>query len=184
MQQVHNFETTAEAYDSVQVGETDAGSEVNAGDILVIAAEGVVGVADTWPVAVTQANGALHQRDPNFSWERLAADIGVEAECFDAAIEHAQSLGFAIDGEIESQKTRIGAIDSGSDGEDLYYLFDTGACEIGRDVCATDVYREAAGGFFFNGGIGRKFCNSLTVQASPEGQTDRWLVVAHIHWDC
>ena len=56
----HYFSNSNEAYDACQVGETDAGVEVNAGDILIIPTEKVVGVCDTWPFAVTKECGSLH----------------------------------------------------------------------------------------------------------------------------
>jgi hypothetical protein len=55
MTAVHKFGSTGEAYDACQC---DDGIED--GDVLVIEKEGVVGVADTWPVAVTAKSGALH----------------------------------------------------------------------------------------------------------------------------
>ena len=51
----HQFDTTGEAYDATQCFE-----EIKTGDILVIESERVVGIADTWPVAVTKERGHLH----------------------------------------------------------------------------------------------------------------------------
>ena len=59
----HYFSNSNEAYDACQVGETDADIEVNVGDILIIPSEMVVGVCDTWPIAVTPVHGALHKVD-------------------------------------------------------------------------------------------------------------------------
>jgi hypothetical protein len=55
MTAVHYFESTGEAYDACQCDEN-----IKNGDVLVIESEGVVGVADTWPFAITEAHGALH----------------------------------------------------------------------------------------------------------------------------
>lgn len=53
---VHTFTSTGDAYDETQCNENIAN-----GDILVIESEGVVGIADTWPFAITQALGQLHR---------------------------------------------------------------------------------------------------------------------------
>ena len=53
---IHKFESTKEAYDACQWDE-----DIKRGDLLVIESEGVVGVADTWPYAITEAHGELHQ---------------------------------------------------------------------------------------------------------------------------
>lgn len=55
----HQFSSTGEAYDACQCDE-----DIQDGDILVIESEGVIGVADTWPVAVTAEHGSLHSFDP------------------------------------------------------------------------------------------------------------------------
>lgn len=60
---MHKFPTTSDAYDDTQCGVTyEDGSqiEVKNGDLLLIDAEKVVGVTDTWPFAVTVAHGQLH----------------------------------------------------------------------------------------------------------------------------
>jgi hypothetical protein len=51
----HFFETTAAAYDACQCD-----SSLKDGDILIIQSERVVGVVDTWPMAVTVDHGKLH----------------------------------------------------------------------------------------------------------------------------
>ena len=53
---IHKFESTREAYDACQCDE-----DIKRGDLLVIESEGVVGVADTWPYAITEECGDLHQ---------------------------------------------------------------------------------------------------------------------------
>lgn len=52
---VHRFDSTGEAYDATQCDEN-----IQRGDILLIESERVVGVADTWPFAVTPTHGHLH----------------------------------------------------------------------------------------------------------------------------
>lgn len=56
----HYFESSAEAYDATQIGESDRGDRVEFGDILIIPSEKIVGVCDTWPFAVTKECGSLH----------------------------------------------------------------------------------------------------------------------------
>jgi hypothetical protein len=53
--QVHHFASTGEAYDATQCDEN-----IKNGDVLVIASERVVGIADTWPFAITKEFGKLH----------------------------------------------------------------------------------------------------------------------------
>lgn len=52
---IHVFSSTGAAYDACQCD-----AEIKDGDILVIPSEGVVGIADTWPFAITAKRGALH----------------------------------------------------------------------------------------------------------------------------
>lgn len=52
---VHEFASTGDAYDACQCDEN-----IKQGDTLVIKAEKIVGVADTWPFAVTADHGQLH----------------------------------------------------------------------------------------------------------------------------
>lgn len=59
----HHFHTSGDAYDACQTGihyAFDGEYPVATGDILVIDSEKVVGIADTWPVAVTKERGHLH----------------------------------------------------------------------------------------------------------------------------
>jgi hypothetical protein len=69
--QVHQFESTVDAYDAVNVGDWDFDGvrlPVNDGDVLVVASEGVIGFAcGAWPVAVVypgwmpDANGSVDE---------------------------------------------------------------------------------------------------------------------------
>lgn len=54
MPEKHVFESTREAYDWVNVGEhPETGEPIRAGDVLIVASEGVIGFAcEAWPVAV------------------------------------------------------------------------------------------------------------------------------------
>lgn len=70
---VHAFESTTDAYDSVNCG-WHVGHDVDEvpvgdGDVLVVASEGVAGVAcKAWPVAVTAERGAFHRLAEGASW--------------------------------------------------------------------------------------------------------------------
>lgn len=52
----HHFPSTDSAYARCQCDDS-----VRDGDVLVVAAERVVGIADTWPLAVTAEHGSLHR---------------------------------------------------------------------------------------------------------------------------
>lgn len=52
---IHVFESTADAYNATQCD-----PEVKKGDLLYIPSEQVIGIADTWPIAITEKHGELH----------------------------------------------------------------------------------------------------------------------------
>lgn len=72
---VHQFGDTGQAYDACQCCDF-----IKDGDLLVIESERVVGVADTWPFAVTKACGKLHEVLPNTTDEELAIAAGIPVE--------------------------------------------------------------------------------------------------------
>ena len=79
---IHRFESTAEAYDACQCDDT-----IKTGDVLIVASEGGVGIAGTWPVAVTQAHGEFHRVA---QWAAVPADqaLGIyRAVCAAMALE-------------------------------------------------------------------------------------------------
>ena len=55
MAAIHKFDTTGEAYDAVQCD-----PEIKNGDFLFVPSEQVIGIAYTWPFALTKNHGALH----------------------------------------------------------------------------------------------------------------------------
>ena len=55
MQTIHKFDTTGEAYNAVQFDQ-----EIKNGDFLFVPSEQVLGIAYTWPFALTKNHGALH----------------------------------------------------------------------------------------------------------------------------
>ena len=78
---IRRFDSTGEAYDACQTGEAEKG------DLLWIPSEGVVGVADTWPFAVTCQYGKLHVTDDS---PEAAAYL---PDAVAAAVKLAQALG-------------------------------------------------------------------------------------------
>lgn len=66
---VHKFDSTGDAYDACQCDE-----EIKKGDLLVIESEKVIGIADTWPVAVTTESGELHSVEPGYALEEVLPD--------------------------------------------------------------------------------------------------------------
>jgi hypothetical protein len=62
MTPLHTFDDTEDAYTACQCDEN-----VKRGDVLHIPSEGVVGLGDTWPVAVTVAYGELHTVKPTLN---------------------------------------------------------------------------------------------------------------------
>jgi hypothetical protein len=91
------FASSGEAYDACQCD-----PEVRDGDVLVIASEHCVGVADTWPMAVTVERGQLHHTtlvyfpysddDPIYTHDRVdAINRGL-----DLARGLARSFGFEV----------------------------------------------------------------------------------------
>lgn len=76
---IHTFESTGEAYDACQCDD-----RIKNGDTLLIPSEGVVGIADTWPVAVTLAYGDLHTPADGVMIRDCLPD-----HCSDAAITEA-----------------------------------------------------------------------------------------------
>lgn len=93
-QRIHAFETSGNAYDAVQTDERKA-----TGDLLLILDEAVVGVAMTWPFAVTAEAGHLHQvaPKPQDTLSDLAASFGVEPAAVERAVKLARGLRFPIE---------------------------------------------------------------------------------------
>lgn len=83
---VHEFDSTGEAYNATQIDKT-----IKAGDTLVIKNEQVVGVAHTWPIAITQESGNLHVLADGYNKPEDVSD-----EQMKAAYNIAKQLGFPI----------------------------------------------------------------------------------------
>ncbi|WP_158892442.1 MULTISPECIES: hypothetical protein [unclassified Pseudomonas] len=71
----HAFDTTGEAYDAIQCDES-----IRKGDRLLIVSEAVVGLAHTWPIAVTVEHGELHQPQDGADIVTLLADAGLTVD--------------------------------------------------------------------------------------------------------
>ncbi|MDE2563021.1 MAG: hypothetical protein KGL48_12320 [Sphingomonadales bacterium] len=95
---LHAFETSGNAYDACQCDEAIA-----KGDTLIVLPEGVIGVAWTWPIAVTAAHGALHRvkDEPRSTLADLAASFDMDVADLAAAIALARALGLALDSVFE-----------------------------------------------------------------------------------
>jgi hypothetical protein len=84
---VHTFRSTGRAYDACQCDDS-----IKDGDVLVVEAEQVVGVANTWPVAVTRRVGQLHaiksddEQDAGKAAERWA--LSASSYCSPEKQEH------------------------------------------------------------------------------------------------
>lgn len=90
----HASATSGNAYDATQTDE-----RVSTGDTLIVLAEQVVGVACTWPFAVTAIAGALHQVNapaPSDALASVAAGLGVQTDDLRHAAVIASALGFPI----------------------------------------------------------------------------------------
>ena len=84
---IHTFDSTEEAYDSVMTGETPVG------DILYIPSEKVVGVADTYPFAISKEHGELHSLESPGSFQKMIDDM--EKGLIDSSVsELQQALDF------------------------------------------------------------------------------------------
>ena len=95
----HAFASTGNAYDATQCDEA-----IRTGDTLVVLGEGVVGIAMTWPFAVTAVCGNLHAVSAARSGEgldQLAAALHVRSEDFRHAADVARRLGFPLDPQLE-----------------------------------------------------------------------------------
>lgn len=83
------FESSGDAYDATQCDESIAN-----GDPLVIQDEGVVGLAWTWPVAVTVKTGELHSVVADAPG--VVADAGWTPEQIRVAVKIADGFGFPV----------------------------------------------------------------------------------------
>ena len=91
MPTIHRFDSTGEAYDLCQCSE-----HIHKGDVLWIPSERVVGIADTWPIAVTTSHGKLHYTDDSAATTDYFVTNPYAQDGLLDAIELAQALGYPI----------------------------------------------------------------------------------------
>ena len=96
MGSVHHFPSTVEAYEQCQCD-----AAMKDGDILVIHSEQVVGIAHTWPVAVTVKHGALHVFDPAYTDGDQAILMGLDVAFITSAREFAKTA-FPVSASVAS----------------------------------------------------------------------------------
>ena len=99
----HEFDSTSEAYDNTQCNE-----EVKTGDIIIIKSEKVIGISDTWPIAITVKHGELHTPSNTISYSELSETLNNSAkrynkdvdfkQSFKEAVKVANELGFEVNG--------------------------------------------------------------------------------------
>lgn len=95
----HHFPSTGAAYDACQSGTHhafDGDYPVETGDILVIESEKVVGIADTWPLAVTIEFGQLHIPAHGLPVAKALEDRKVTTEHIAAAKAEAEKRGWPV----------------------------------------------------------------------------------------
>lgn len=82
------FQDTRDAYDACQCDE-----RIKNGDALLIGGSQVVGLAGTWPIAVTAASGGLHLPEDGVD---VADLMGITREKITFAINLARSRGYSL----------------------------------------------------------------------------------------
>ena len=89
---LHTFGSTGDAYD-----QTQCNPALRAGDTLLIPSEQVVGLAWTWPIAVTVQAGNLHEMaEAESAVAEVLCSTGWSPEQIRAAVAEAEKLGFAV----------------------------------------------------------------------------------------
>lgn len=98
---IHGFDSTDDAYTASQCDE-----KIKLGDILLILSEKIVGVSDTWPMAITVSNGNLRAplddispEDLNKSMNEYHVASGIKIDfiqSFKDASTLAKALGYEI----------------------------------------------------------------------------------------
>lgn len=90
---VHFFDDSGEAYDATQTEiHYETGAKIKDGDTLVIPSEKVVGVACTWPFAVSKEHGALHVVKNGITDDELATSSKVPVQAIMQARKEAAKL--------------------------------------------------------------------------------------------
>ena len=108
---IHAFASTGNAYDAVQTDESIA-----AGDTLLVLDERVVGVAMTWPFAITAQPVKLHAVCAPGAGETLGhieKALDVPDGSIARACRLARKLGFAIDADLAALLPELLATEAG-----------------------------------------------------------------------
>lgn len=87
----HEFSSTFEAYDNTQWNE-----ELKTGDIIIIKSEKVVGVVDTWPIAVTVEFGELHSPNHTITLEGFLEAMEANCSQFKQDVDFKESFKEAV----------------------------------------------------------------------------------------
>ncbi len=87
MSAVHHFETTGDAYDATQCRD-----EIRGGDVLFIWPAGVIGIAHTWPFAVTPEYGHLHQTMDGAETYAVGLDAEEKTNVYSAGVRLARGI--------------------------------------------------------------------------------------------
>ncbi len=85
-----DYETSGEAYDASQC-------ELQTGTVMHIPSEKVIGIADTWPMAVTIEIGKLHGIAQGYSLERFMRNVGFMAGDVQEAVALADLMGYPVE---------------------------------------------------------------------------------------
>ena len=121
---VWRFPSTSNAYDACQTAE-----DISDGDVLVIEAEKVVGIAWTWPFALTESFGELHVTTAN---PRTYQD-GIFAAGADRAEQVAREYGWPIVPPLDLAMARAILAAHPRCGEPLGFKVLSRKSEAGRD---------------------------------------------------
>lgn len=88
---INQYESTEEAYAACQTDET-----VKNGDTLIVETEEVIGLAWTWPVAVTVRNGELHTLKIDCDMVSMIVEAGWNNELLAIAVAIADARGWPV----------------------------------------------------------------------------------------
>ncbi|MCT9105390.1 hypothetical protein [Streptomyces mirabilis] len=135
---IHHFDDTTEAYNAAQCRD-----DIRDGDVLVIETEKVIGIAWTWPFALTESFGELHVTTVN---PRTYQD-GIFAAGVDRGEQLAREMGWRIVPALDVSMTRAFLTSYPKCGEPIGFKVlsrksETGRERIGWLVAGTTGYIE------------------------------------------
>lgn len=84
---IHYFDDTRSAYDACMCSD-----DIETGDILLILDEKVVGLADTWPIAITKETGEFHEVKNEYGFDRYCLESGMSERSLEIARLLAESM--------------------------------------------------------------------------------------------